>query len=175
MSGGLAVRVALALRFLPGAPDEVARADLVARALETLERLEALEDRTRGLEDDPALGRELGRLERKVDTVIEMLGELLALARARPPAVDAVLRADAIAWNAGGAPPAPGTRGCIEFYPGALPWPLTVPARVVGLDADGLVEAHFDELPEALAEALARLVFRRHRRSIASTRRPPLS
>lgn len=171
---GLTLTLRCSLRWLdqpPGTPGEVA-----ARALEVLERLEALEERPHTLDEDPALGRELARLERKLDTVLDLLGALLDSARPRPPATAVELRAHALAWEAvPGAAPPPGARGWIELSLSELPWPLVLAAQVTGTDGAGRTEAVLPDASETLTDGLSRLIFRRHRRAVASTRKPALS
>ena len=171
---GLVLTLDCPLRWLdrpPGTPVEVA-----ARALDVLERLEALEERPHALDEDPALGRELARLERKLDTVLELRGALLDTARPRPPARAVDLRADALTWTAapGTAPPV-GARGWVELYLAELPWPLVLAAEITATGDGGRAEAVLPDLSDALADALTRLIFRRHRRAVASSRKPALS
>jgi hypothetical protein len=145
------------------------------RNLRVLRTCDAL-DETRGAEksdDDSPLAGEVARLEFKVDLLLELVGQVLAQSRPRPPAVPVRFNALGASWQSAGAVPDSGAGGLLRVYlRDALVDPLTLAAQIVSVGPTGLVRARFEMIGESVADQLERLVFRRHRRQVAETRVP---
>jgi hypothetical protein len=112
------------------------------------------------------------RLEVKVNLLLDLVGQLLAAQLPRP--APALVRFNAIGalWKAA-APPRAGQQGLLEIWlRDSLPRPLTLPANVTQVAADGHVKATFVPPGEATADLLEKLAFRRHRRQVAGVRQP---
>lgn len=128
--------------------------------------LTAINQSESGHDVDPAAPeqRRLERLEAKLDLALRLLARALAPTTPAPPR-DLRLSPEGAAWP-DDAPPAEGQALILELRPSAaLPLTLSLPAR--GLTAQaGEARVRFDNLPEALTEALHQFVFRRHRQAI---------
>lgn len=127
------------------------------------------ESRTPSANDESsAIDAEIGRLNQKLNLVIDLLGFLIAQqAAARPPAR---LR---LSWQ--GAvfvgPQALGEAGLLSLgLHRSVPQPFIWPARISHIDGEER-HARFAPFGDALQAALERHVFLRHRRAIAGTRR----
>lgn len=153
----------------PAGP-EMAEANRNAIAL--LGLLGSLDESPPPIEDIPQLAAHLQRLDQKLDLVLELLGSLLAREQVLPTPVPVRLSARGVAWSA--APvPAAGPGWLTLYLLPHLPKALELPARLSPLTGTGEVVAEFHGLDPALADALERFVFRRHRRAVALNRRPP--
>lgn len=122
-----------------------------------------------------SLEDEVERLHQKLDVVLELLGSVLRAGRNDTGAVPLRLSREGLSWpDSASAPPA-GTEVLIkvDLHPCA-PAPLCWPAQLLGVH-EGEVCARFREMSEALAAALERFVFTRHRRSVAGARSPGAS
>jgi hypothetical protein len=161
---GLVGEEYLPAAFVPRTLDAAAGERLVQRAVRLLAVDALLEEEPGDEDEDPRLAR----IEAKLGLALEMLGTLAA----REALPDVLLR-----WSSQGvelpldAPVAPGTAGVVRIalMPG-LPLALELPGTVVRCDAGraGIRYAHADE---AFESALARRVFRAHRRAVAQARR----
>jgi hypothetical protein len=112
------------------------------------------------------------RLEVKMNLLLDLMGQLLAAAKPRPPAT--VIRFNALGgvWKSA-APPRVGEQGLLEIYlRDSLPQPLTMIANITHVSPDGQVRATFSPPGEAAADLIEKLAFRRHRRQVAGVRQP---
>ena len=76
-------------------------------------------------------------------------------------------------WKTDEAPPPPGAHGILEVgIRDIVVQPLNLPARGRGGTGPGEARVRFTLLGEVVADHIEKLVFRRHRRKIADTRRP---
>lgn len=154
--------------FEPRALDAATAERLVRRA-ERLLAVDALFDEEHADEDD---NPRLARLEAKLDLALELLGSLAA-SGALP---DVALR-----WSAQGielpaaAPLAPGTAGVVRIaLSPRLPLVPELPGIVAHCtpnETHWIVAIRYTNAGEALESALARRVFRSHRRAVAQARR----
>jgi hypothetical protein len=151
------------LAWHPASLDENARQSLMREAALLLNALNQMES-SHDLEGGGAENRRLERLEAKLDLALHLLARTLEPGPA-PAARNVVLSPLGVEWNDKQAPAA-GTRLILELRPSPhLPLTLRLPALAQD-PLPGLARARFEDLPEALDEALHQLVFRRHRQAI---------
>jgi hypothetical protein len=141
---------------------------------------EGLEEPYRSYEESSDLAQELQRLDAKLTLVLDMLAEALRRPEDLPPGRRVRFNAHGISWELTEARqqyPEPGALIRIECYVCAfLPKPLVMYGRMSGSaeDAAGRVPeratVEFVGISQGLADALERLVFRRHRREVAQLR-----
>lgn len=153
-------RMPLAWRQMQASADE--RAAMLHEAtllLTAINQIEGGHESEAGPEN-----RRLERLEAKLDLALHLLARVLAGDSPGSPRATR-LWAGGLDWE-DVAPPGEGTPLLLELRPSpALPLTLRLPARALAPLA-GRGRAHFEALPEALADALVQLVFRRHRKAI---------
>ena len=170
-------RIPIAWRLLS---EPVAAADLAhiyEAALTRLNAILAVGEATpqEYLEDSGARAQELVRVEARLNLLIAMVGELLAVQRTPPAAGSVRLGGEWVEWE-GTAPPAPGETVELSLYlHPAVPDAVRLPARVEGVEAssDGPSRVHavFPDLPMAVRNGLEKFIFRWHRRRIAEQRK----
>lgn len=121
-------------------------------------------------EETGPLFAELARIELKLNLVLQMLGDVVrrghtaALARVRFNSLGA-------SWWPKGAAPQRGSRGALRIQlRGALPQMLDLAGEVTAVE-DGEVKVRFDQVSDAIAELLGRLIFLRHRRRLADVKK----
>jgi hypothetical protein len=128
------------------------------------------------IEESTPQNTELCRIDTKINLLLDMVGRLLAQTQARPVPTQ-------VRFNSQGAavklptspvlPPKPDTAGVLELYlHDSVPDPLKLVAQVETVSADGVIEVRFAAQPEIIVDLFDKLVFRRHRRRIADTRKP---
>jgi hypothetical protein len=123
-----------------------------------------------GKEETAPLFAEMARIELKLNLVLQMLGEVV---RRGHPAALARVRFNSLgaSWWPKGAPPQAGSRGALRIQlRGALPQMLDLPGEVSGCES-GEVRIRFDQVSDAIAELLGRLIFLRHRRHLADVKK----
>lgn len=112
------------------------------------------------------------RLEVKVNLLLDLVGQLMAAQLPRPAPTLVRFNALGALWKSGEAL-RPGQQGLLEIWlRDSLPRPLTLPANITQVGADGHVKATFVPPGEATADLLEKLAFRRHRRQVAGVRQP---
>lgn len=141
---------------------------------------EGLEEPYRSYEESSDLAQELQRLDSKLTLVLDMLAESLRRPGDLPPDRRVRFNAHGVSWELTEAReehPEPDALIRIECYVCAfLPKPLVMYGRVSGPaqdDAGRVPEratVEFLGVSQGLADALERLVFRRHRREVAQLR-----
>ncbi|MEO6185142.1 MAG: PilZ domain-containing protein [Steroidobacteraceae bacterium] len=115
---------------------------------------------------------DLMRLEVKMNLLLDLMGQLLAAAKPRPPATNIRFNALGAVWRST-VPARVGEQGLLDIYlRDSLPQPLTLIANVTHTSADGQVKAAFSPPGEATADLIEKLAFRRHRRQVAGVRQP---
>jgi len=177
--GGLVYedRLPLAWRLLGPDPGPFDLAHLYEAALTRLNALLAVGDTSPGepLEEAPARAQDLIRLEARLNLLLAAVGELLALQRPVPPARAVRLAGSWLEWD-DPSPPQPGQTVAVGLYLNpCVPDPVTLPARVEATTAlsesTARVRASLAEAPVTVRNALEKLIFRYHRRSIAEHRK----
>lgn len=140
---------------------------VLLRALATLEAQPPASDYDS--ESGSASGRQMERLEAKVDLALSLLGRLLDAAGAQAESRPLRLSAQGIEWTAeADIPPGAALLLSLHLSP-RLPHPLELPA-LVRHSAGGTIQAEFTHLNEETQDWLERTVFRYHRRAIQARR-----
>ncbi len=155
------------------APDADTAASLAERNLQVLQAWDAMEEHgpVEKTDENSPYAADLMRLERKINLLLELVGQVLATNRPRPTPTAVRFNALGALWR--GTPPLPeaGAQGVLEVYlHDCLAQPLRLPARVTNVTPDGNVKARFVPLGDPLADLIEKMAFRRHRRQIAGTR-----
>jgi len=142
------------------------RNDALLRALSMLEE----QDEAHG---DDTERLDVQRLEGKLNLILELLADLV---RERNPGLTLHMvrfSAEGLCWRAQAALPADTLLLTDWYMQPAWPVALRIHARVLGCVPDGdqqLISARFEGVSEAVRDSLDKLVFRRHRRSVAQSR-----
>ncbi len=153
-------------------PEGLALDRMNEAALRVFDALSAVEEVVREPTDDPAyLVQEIGRLERKIDLLISLMGTVIGGGEKIPDARAVTVHATGIEWHDEDDPPPVGQTGTVLVYPHpATPLALRLPARVVlstRQEDRFWIGAEFVELEPNVRDALHRHVFRHHRRQVA--------
>ncbi|MBK1674916.1 hypothetical protein CKO35_16810 [Ectothiorhodospira shaposhnikovii] len=167
-------RLPLAVEPVAGIPaaEEMAR---INEANESLLRVCASMDDAlpRRLDEGSEVSQELSRIESKVNLLVEMVSLLLHAHARIPPAIPVRLSAEGLGWiQADPLPRGQALRLTFHLCP-QFPKPLTLYGRVTAIEA---VEAGHDlsvsflGMSPSLEDGIQKMVFRRHRRSIAQAR-----
>lgn len=161
-------------RSAPAPLDPEAAGSLAERNLQLLQAWDAMQEHGPVLEkpdENSPYAADLMRLERKMNLLLDLVGQILATNRPRPAPAAVRFNALGAVWR--GAPPLPetGAQGTLEVYlHECLAQPLRLPGRVTNVTPDGNVKARFLPLGESVADLIEKMAFRRHRRQIAGTR-----
>lgn len=160
-------------RAAPGQLDSDAAASLAERNLQVLQAWDAMEEHgpVEKPDENSPYAADLMRLERKMNLLLDLVGQILAANRPRPAPVYVRFNALGAVWR--GTPPLPeaGAQGTLEVHlHDCIAQPLRLPGRVTSVTPDGNVKARFSPLGEAVADLIEKMAFRRHRRQIAGTR-----
>jgi hypothetical protein len=120
-------------------------------------------------------GQEFLHLEAKVDVLLSLVTRLVSHQEGLPKRHNTVLRADSLEWTGPCAEQArTGDTGVITIYPNPmLPMPFRLAARVVSTVERGGAKwrlTRFENLSPLVSVGLEKLVFRRHRRQVATAR-----
>jgi Atypical PilZ domain, cyclic di-GMP receptor len=111
------------------------------------------------------------RLERKMNLLLDLVGQILAANRPRPAPSPVRFNALGAVWRSTPPLPEAGAQGILEVYlHDCLAQPLRLPGRVTNVTPDGNVKARFIPLGESVADLIEKMAFRRHRRQVAGTR-----
>ena len=143
---------------------------------EVLRFIAALEDSSGDLgEEHQPILQEITRLETKVNLVLTLMGQLLAVHFPLPPRRSVRLGPFGMDWMADSGPQV-GDTGAIELWLSTrCPRPLILAGeveRVERVAQGGRYVLQFTRMAEPLRERLEKIIFRHHRRSIALSRRP---
>ena len=160
-------------RAAPSPLDPDAAASLAERNLQVLQAWDAMQEHGPVEKPDENIpyAADLMRLERKMNLLLDLVGQILATNRPRPAPAYVRFNALGAVWR--GTPPLPeaGAQGILEVYlHECLAQPLRLPGRVTNVTPDGNVKARFSPLSESIADLIEKMAFRRHRRQIAGTR-----
>jgi hypothetical protein len=117
--------------------------------------------------DDVPGSIELARIESKLNAIMELFALVLERELALPRAVTIRFNAYGVEWSTDDAP-APGQPILVALHLEACPaLPLELAATALDAPEPGWAAATFDGMKPAVAEAIARMVFREHRRQVA--------
>lgn len=119
--------------------------------------------------------QDLLHLEAKVDVLLSLVTRLVTQQSGLPPRHNTVLRADGLEWTGPAVEQArTGDSGVIVLYPNPLlPLPFRLPGRVAGSVERGDMlwrVVRFELLSPLVSVGLEKLVFRRHRRQVATAK-----
>jgi hypothetical protein len=124
------------------------------------------------LDDGSPLGAELARLDFKLTLLLDLVVHVASRDLRRPDPVTIRFNAIGATFSPAGIRPELGSSGVAHiFLRNTLPQPLSLPARVVAVDAQH-VKLRFMPLSESVADLIEKLAFRRHRRHVAGVRKP---
>lgn len=128
-----------------------------------------------GAEQSSDVGRDLARLDFKLNLLLDLVGQVLAQHLDLPAPAPLRLSARGIEW-ACVASPSLGTQVLIRVYLSSkYPRPLTCMGQVVRVTARNgghAVQAAFLDLSPSVQDGLSKFIFRYHRRSVAHARAP---
>jgi hypothetical protein len=162
-------------RQMPNPADRDMAAGFTERNLQVLQAWDAMDEHGPVDKPDEAApyAADILRLDLKINLLLDMVGQILAANRPRPPAVPVRFNALGGMWRGTGPLPEAGEQGVAEIYlHDALAQPLRLPGRVTNVTPDGHVKVRFAPVGEAVADLIEKLAFRRHRRQIAGSRQP---
>lgn len=171
----LACQVSLPLCWHAGlqAPDR--NEPLHARNLCHLHTIEALESSlnlTAAADVENELRADMQRVERKLDSLLQLMSAMLAQQSKQPEIQHIYLGVDRLRWHSEAPLIAGAGRIALYLHP-CLSEPIVFPGQLQLLSPLGEVECLLDPLPDTLADAYAGYIFRRHRREIAQARHAP--
>lgn len=134
-----------------------------------LQALAALE--THDEKDPSATGEHAaGRLEAKVDLLLQLVGELMRKQQTPLPKTEVTLGAQEVSWDSA-TPIANGSTGVLTIYLSPrLHWPLTLPVQITSTQGHR-VHATLLHLSEDVQTWLERTLFRYHRRALQTRAR----
>jgi len=162
-------------RQMPNPADREVAAGFAERNLTVLQAWEAMDEHgpVEKTEESAPYAADLMRLDLKINLLLDLVGQILAANRPRPPAVPVRFNALGGMWRSTGPLPEAGEQGIAEIYlHDCLAQPLRLPGRVTSVTPDGHVKVRFSPVGEAVADLIEKLAFRRHRRQIAGSRQP---
>jgi hypothetical protein len=173
----LAYQDLLPVRWVPHDKqvDDLTAQHLADRNVRVLQACDALEEygQTEKADVESPHSADLMRLDFKINLLLDLASQLLAASQTRAAPVPIQLNSMGAIWKHEGAPLAPGAHGILEVgIRDLVVQPLNLPSQIVPGAAPDEARARFNALGEVVADHIERLVFRRHRRKIADTRRP---
>lgn len=149
---------------------------LAGRNITVLRAIAVLENEPPEHEDDSGISGELARIEIKVDLMVGLLADVLALQRPSPPEQEIRLGMAGVVFTQTGRRWKPGDLAMLSlFVHPSVPRPVQWPVHVVLVRDEGdgqRIGARLHPMPDELARHVERLVFRRHRREVARRRHP---
>jgi hypothetical protein len=160
-------------RVSPGLLEPDIAAGLAERNLQVLQAWDAMEEHgpVEKPDENNPYAADILRLERKMNLLLDLVGQILAANRPRPAPAPVRFNALGAAWRGSAPLPETGAQGVLEVYlHDCLAQPLRLPGRVTNVTPDGNVKARFIPLGEDVADLIEKMAFRRHRRQIAGTR-----
>jgi hypothetical protein len=181
LGDGLIIEESFAIAFSPGTPiPDVALARLNADNHQLLGAEASLDDVRihEALKDESlALLHELQRLEFKLNVLLRLTADLARRNNSLPPVKWVRFSATGLEWIGADAP-AVGATGMVDLYINpTLPQPLKLPVSVVGAVPNPLhgeaAQMQFTGLSAPVVDLIEKLIFRHHRRLIASSRHAP--
>jgi hypothetical protein len=159
----------------PRPVDEVTAQHLAERNVRVLQACDALEEygqQTKSDDESPH-SADLMRLDFKLNLLLDLAGQLLANSHSRVSPKPIRLNSMGATWKTEEEAPVAGTHGILEVgIRDIVVQPLNLPAEALAGTSASQARVRFTLLGEVVADHIERLVFRRHRRKIADTRRP---
>jgi hypothetical protein len=141
------------------------------RVLNTVTAIE--ESRAEVSDEYVGMANELQRIEFKLNLVLDLVSQVLLHNLPLPPRTAVRLGADRIEWGSRTAPAA-GQSVIVELYLNTrFPRPVMLPAKVANVDErpqGAWVVARLEPLGDTVTDMLEKLIFRSHRRRVASDR-----
>jgi hypothetical protein len=123
------------------------------------------------LDDNSPVALEIARLDFKISLLLDLVMALANRDLRRPDAVPIRFNSIGATFKSTKLRPPVGSSGVLHIYlRNSLPQPLALPARVIGVD-DERVKVRFLPIAEGVSDLLDKLAFRRHRRSVAGSRK----
>lgn len=124
---------------------------------------------------EPEVIQAIGRLDTKINLVLDLVGELLRRQLSFPKAAPCILSEQGLTWVAHAEQaPEVGELVRVDVYlKTSYPRPLRCWVEVVSRAPEGhgvKIAAHFRAMAEDVRDGLSKLIFRHHRRLIASQR-----
>jgi len=176
--GGVVYEDALPLEWQPLAsfPSSAELTHQNRANLSLLQAINVLETHHGDSEEGAALEQRVARLEYKVDLTLDLLSRLVIQQQGLPKAIQVRLGSEAAEWSisASASLPAIGSAVTVALYlMNRIPSPLTLTAEVTNVtvrEGTMWICAAYHELGEETQEALIKLIFRHHRRTIAQYR-----
>jgi hypothetical protein len=127
------------------------------------------EERRERPNEDAAASAELQRIDSKLNAIMELFALVLERELVVPPRVALRFNAHGIEWQAADSP----RRGqpiAVRIHLEACPaLPLELAAVALDPPEPGFAAARFESIRPPLAEAIAKMVFREHRRQVADS------
>jgi hypothetical protein len=119
--------------------------------------------------DEGTASFELQRIDSKLNAIMELFALLLERDLIVPPRVPLRFNAHGIEWQTSGAP-SPGQPIVLRIHLEACPaLPLELAAVTLDAPEPGWAAARFEGLRPPLADTIAKMVFREHRRQVADS------
>ena len=167
----------VAWRALAALPNADLAQSTAERNLQILHAWDAMQEHGPAVEkpdENSPYSADLIRLERKINLLLDLVGQILSSNRPRPAPTAIRFNALGAAWRSAAPLPEAGAQGMLEVYlHESLAEPLRLPGRITSVTPDGVVKSRFVPLGEPVADLIEKLAFRRHRRQIAGTRSRP--
>ncbi len=162
-------------RQMPNPADRDMAAGFMERNLQVLQAWDAMDEHgpLDKADENAPYAADIMRLDLKINLLLDMVGQILAANRPRPPAVSVRFNALGGMWRGSAPLPQAGEQGVAEIYlHDCLAQPLRLPGRVTSVTPDGHVKVRFAPVGDSVADLIEKLAFRRHRRQIAGARQP---
>ena len=159
----------------PRPVDEVTAQHLAERNVRVLQACDALEEygQQNKSDDESPHSADLMRLDFKLNLLLDLAGQLLANSHSRVTPKAIRLNSMGATWKTEEPAPPAGEHGILEIgIRDIVVQPLNLPAEALAGANASQARVRFTLLGEVVADHIERLVFRRHRRKIADTRRP---
>lgn len=129
-----------------------------------------------GADEHSLVMQEMARIDRKLNLMLDMLGRLLSSHQKNLEAVPITLATEQVQWEST-EPPEQDAHIEVRIYISQeYPLPLVLSGYVASVTSASagrsLITVKLDTLPDPLEDNLNKLIFRHHRRSVATARKP---
>lgn len=146
--------------------------DRNVRVLQALVALEEHGQLEKAAEDNLPHAADLARMDKKINLLLDLVGQLLIANQKRPAATPIRFNTLGATWKPL-QPVKAGEQGVLHIYVrDCIPDPLQLVGRVIGSDDKGRAKVRFVPLGEQIGDLLEKLAFRRHRRQVAGHKQP---